>query len=363
MKSVIVHDWLTSMSGAEKVVEAIYELYPSKMFTLFKDASKFKGGLFDKIEIETSFLQKMPGMLQYYRNLLPLFPHAIESFDLSDYDLILSSSHSVAKGVLPHGGQQHICYCHTPMRYAWDLYFDYMKGGGLKSLLMKPFLHRIRNWDVFASMRVDHFIANSECVAKRIKKIYRRDAPVIHPPVDTKFFALSEKPREDFYITAGRFVPYKKIDIIVEAFRHLPDKKLVVIGEGPEMNKIRSKAGKNVALLGFQKSEYLKEMLQKAKAFLFMANEDFGILPVEAQSCGTPVIAFGKGGALETVVENETGLFLFNQSASALADMIKFFERNQERFDPKFIRQHAESFSREHFQNKFQQFVEEKTRR
>ena len=358
MQVALVHDWLTTMGGAEKVLEALTETLPAKLFTLVRDPKKLEGTPFEEMDVKTSFIQKLPRAKSKYRSYLPLFPIAIEQFDLSDYDLIISSSHSIAKGVLTHADQVHICYCHTPMRYAWDLYQQYLRESKLKSgfkgVLAKFFLHYLRMWDAHCSSRVDAYVANSEYVARRIQKLYEKEAKVIYPPVDVDYFSLSEE-KEDFYLTASRMVPYKKIDLIVEAFGEMPDKKLVVIGDGPEMNKVKAKAKGNIEILGYQEDSVLRSYLQRAKGFVFAALEDFGILPVEAQGCGTPVIAFGKGGARETVVENETGLFFEEQSVPSLIKAIEAFEKRE--FDPKKIRAHAEKFRPEIFKEKFQALV------
>lgn len=358
MRVALVHDWLTAVGGAEKVLEALFETFPAKLFTLVRDPKKLEGTPFKEMDVKTSFIQKLPRAKSKYRSYLPLFPMAIEQFDLSDYDLVISSSHSIAKGALTHADQLHICYCHTPMRYAWDLYQQYLKEtklkSGLKGILAKFFLHYLRIWDAHCSSRVDAYVANSEYVAKRIQKLYGKEATVIYPPVDVEYFSLFEN-KEDFYLTASRMVPYKRMDLIVEAFGEMPDKKLVVIGDGPEMAKVKEKAKGNVEILGYQKNVVLRSYLQRAKGFVFAALEDFGILPVEAQGCGTPVIAFGKGGARETVLENETGLFFEKQSVSSLVKAIESFEKRE--FDPKKIRVHAEKFRPEIFKEKFRALV------
>ena len=363
MKTALVHDWLVTLAGAEKVLEAIYELYPSSIYTLVRDEKKLKGSIFENADVKTSFIQKFPKASTQYRNYLLFFPLAIEQFDLSEYDIIISSSHAVAKGILSHSSQLHVCYCHTPIRYAWDLYHRYLKEAnltkGIKSSLVKLILHYIRVWDATTANRVDYFVANSKYIAKRIKKIYRRDSVVIYPPVDVDRFEVNTE-KEDFFLTVSRIVPYKKIDLIVEAFSKLSDKKLVVIGDGPDFDKIKKKAGKNVELLGYQSFEVLKDYMQKAKAFIFAAEEDFGIVPVEAQACGTPVIAYGKGGVLETVIEGKTGLFFRKQTVESLIEAIKEFEKNEHLFDPIEIRKNAERFSKDRFKKEFKKFVDSK---
>lgn len=359
MKTALVHDWLVGIGGAEKVLQSIAELYPSPIYTLVKNEKKLKGTYFADQKLESSFLQKLPGSARYFRNFLPLFPLAIEQFDLKNYDVIFSSSHAVAKGVKTYPHQLHICYCHTPMRYAWDLYHQYLKDlKSLKKLAVKWSLQYLRNWDIASVDRVDHFIANSHYVRERIKKTYQREAELIYPPVSTHLFSINPK-REDYYITVSRLVPYKRVDLIVDAFSKL-GKTLLVIGEGPDLNKIKAKAFKNIQLLGSQSDAAIAELVSKAKAFVFAAEEDFGIALVEAQAAGVPVIAFGKGGALETVIHKKTGLFFGEQSVEAIVEAVCSFELMQGEFDPYFIKQHAEIFNEQRFKDQFKAFVDSK---
>ncbi|EMR02982.1 glycosyltransferase family 4 protein [Cesiribacter andamanensis] len=364
-KAALVHDWLITEGGAEKCVQSFLNVNPNfDLFSLIDFfPEEYRQRMLQGKVATTSFIQKLPTAQANHRKFLPLFPLAVEQFDLSQYDLILSSSTSVSKGVLTHSNQLHICYCHSPMRYAWDLYYQYLQEAnltrGVKGWIAKYILHRMRTWDVISSNRVDHFIANSQYIAKRIKKVYKREATVIYPPVDVESFSLVEE-KEDFYLTASRMVPYKKIDLIVEAFSQLPDKRLIVIGDGPDMGKIRKKATKNIELLGYQPFPVLKEYMQRARAFVFAAEEDFGIIPVEAQACGTPVIAYGKGGSLETVLASETGTFFYQQTAAAIVAAVHDFERKQVSFDPLKIRKHAEKFSSQRFESEIKQYVEEK---
>lgn len=362
MRSAIIHDWLvSSVGGGEKVLEMIHRLFPSPIHTLVHNRKKLSGSYFEHLELKSSFIQKLPMAEKKYRNYLPLFPMAIEQFDLSKYDLVLSSSHCVAKGVIIHPHQLHICYCHTPVRYAWDLMHQYLSESkletGIKGFLAKWILHYIRGWDVHSSSRVDHFIANSKYVATRIKKFYGRESKVIYPPVDLSFFEMQEQ-KEAFYVTASRFIPYKKIGLIVDAFSKMPNRKLVAIGDGPDWKKVKEKAGANIELLGYQSNLVLKQYLQRAKGFVFAALEDFGILPVEAMACGTPVIAFGQGAVKETVVNGKTGLFFPEQTESSIIEAIEAFEKLK--FDPRECRKQAEKFSQEHFSRQFQDFVTEK---
>lgn len=367
MKIAIVHDWLVSYTGAEKVLEQMLHIYPeADVYTVVDFLPEDQRDFLLGKEATTTFIQKLPFARKKYRSYLPFMPLAVEQLDLSSYDLILSSSHAVAKGVITGPHQTHISYVHSPIRYAWDLQHQYLKEAGLdhgvKGWVAKGILHRMRTWDYRTANGVDYFLANSAFIAERIWKVYRREAEVIYPPVDVHRFTL-HKEKEDFYFTASRMVPYKKIDLIVEAFAHMPDKKLVVIGDGPDFEKVKSKATANVQLLGFQPSEVLKEYMQRAKAFVFAAEEDFGITPVEAQACGTPVIAFGKGGLLETVIAGkgikDTGLFYEEQKVSALVEAIHRFEE-ESAILPESCRENALRFSPEQFRQKFRCSVERK---
>lgn len=362
MKKALIHDWFSVNAGAEKCIASFtniwddFEVYSLIDFLNNQDRMTILKGK----SVHTSFIQKLPFAKKKYRNYLPLFPLAIEQHDLSKYDVILSSSHAVAKGVLTHSNQLHISYVHTPIRYAWDLYHQYLKESsldkGLKGILAKYFLHKIRMWDSSTANRVDHYIANSHYIARRIKKVYGRDSTVIYPPVDVAKFELCTM-KEDFYLTASRMVPYKKIDLIVETFSKT-DKKLFVIGSGPDMEKIKSLASDNIVFLGFASDDTLLEYMQKAKAFVFAAEEDFGIVPVEAQACGTPVICLGKGGTKETVVDEETGIYFPEQNVKSLLSAVEKFESMV--FDANNIRTHALQFSKERFENEIEEFVQQK---
>ena len=364
MKKALIHDWFSTYAGAEKCVESFtnvwddFEIYGLIDFLSEYDRDKI---LKDK-HAHTSFIQKLPFAKDKYRNYLPLFPLAIEQFDLSGYDVVLSSSHAVAKGALTHSNQLHIAYVHTPIRYAWDLYHQYLRESGLdrglKGVLAKYFLHKIRLWDASTANRVDHYVANSCYIARRIKKTYGKPSDVIYPPVDVNKFTLREA-KEEFYLTASRMVPYKKIDLIVEAFSQT-DKKLLVIGDGPDMAKIKSKAGKNVELLGFADDETMADLMGRAKAFIFAAEEDFGITPVEAQACGTPVICFGRGGARETVLDGESGLYFMEQNTKELLAAVAKFEQNCDKFEPVKIRENSLKFSRARFEAEIKSYVEKK---
>ena len=360
----VVHEWFVDHSGSEKVVEQILKVFPhADIFSVVEFLPENLKYFVQNKKVKTTFIQKLPFAKKKYRSYLPLMPFAIEQLDLSGYDIIISSNHAVAKGVLTRSNQIHFCYCHSPMRYAWDLYHQYMEeskvGYGLKGLLTRWVLHKIRQWDVIASYRVDHFIANSSYVAKRIKRNYNRSADVIYPPVAIDSFKCVEK-KEDYYVTLSRLVQYKKVDVIVEAFNKLPDKKLIVLGDGPDKGKLKKLAGPNIEFKGFVEQEEINSYVSRAKAFVYSADEDFGITPVEAQACGTPVIAYGKGGVLETVIEGQTGLFYEKQSATYLASAIKEFEEMHKKFDPKFIHIHAQQFSEERFKQEMFEYVDEK---
>ena len=364
MKKALIHDWFSTYAGAEKCVESFTNIWDD--FEIYSLIDFLSGTDRDKIlkgkRAHTSFIQKLPFAKDKYRNYLPLFPLAIEQFDLSGYDVVLSSSHAVAKGVLTHSNQLHIAYVHTPIRYAWDLYHQYLRESGLdrglKGVLAKYFLHKIRLWDASTANRVDHYVANSRYIARRIKKTYGKPSDVIYPPVDVDKFTLREA-KEEFYLTASRMVPYKKIDLIVEAFSQT-DKKLLVIGDGPDMAKIKSKAGKNVELLGFADDETMADLMGRAKAFVFAAEEDFGITPVEAQACGTPVICFGRGGARETVLDGESGLYFMEQNTKELLAAVAKFEQNYDKFEPVKIRENSLKFSRARFETEIKSYVEKK---
>lgn len=350
IKVAIVHDWLPVRAGAERVLEEIINVYPgADLFAMIDLIPEEQREFLQHKPVTTSFIQALPSWLRgRYRAFLPLMACAVEQFDLGKYDLIISSSYAVAKGVLTGPNQLHVCYCHSPMRYAWDLQHQYLRESKMatnfKGVIARIFLHYLRLWDSVNQQRVDHFITNSRFVQKRIRKFYRRESTVIHPPVDTERFTLREK-KGDYYLTASRLVPYKMIGMIVQAFAKTPQRELRVVGNGPEFKDISRRATRNVKMLKYQPDNVLVREMQGAKAFIFAAEEDFGILPVEAQACGTPVIAYGKGGAKETVIAGKTGLFFDEQTVESLQATLDEFESGQHRFDPKLIRAHAEKFS------------------
>lgn len=372
MKVAFVHDWLVTYAGAERVLEQMLKVFPgADLFSIVDFLPEGQRGFILNKTVKTSFIQKWPKAKTKYRSYLPFMPLAIEQFDLSGYDLIISSSHAVSKGVITGPSQLHICMCYSPMRYAWDLQHQYLRESGLdkglKGWLAKWFLHKMRLWDLRTVNGVDKFIAISDFIGRRISKVYHRDSVTIYPPVYVDDFVATDVTKEDFYFTSSRMVPYKKIDLIVETFsKKLPDKKLVVIGDGPDFKKIQALAGDNVTLLGYQKFAVLKDHLAKAKAFIFAAEEDFGIAPLEAQASGTPVIAYGKGGALETILgldsDKPTGLFFREQSLDALAQTVEHFETEGRKIRPEHCVVNARRFSDERFRQEFKDFVEQEYR-
>lgn len=364
MKVAIVHEWFVDYSGSERVVEQLLHIFPeADLFSIIEYMPEHLKKHIRHKKVTTSFIQKLPFSKKHYRNYLALMPLAVEQLNVSGYDLVLTSSHAVAKGVLTHANQLHICYCHSPIRYAWDLYHQYIKETGLlkgfKGFIAKSMLHYVRMWDYTTANRPDYFVANSAYISRRIRKVYNKKATVIYPPVDVEQFTFAPE-KEDFYLTASRLVPYKKIDLIVEAFSHQPDKKLIVIGEGPEFKKIKAKATSNITLLGYQPFEVLKSHLQRSKAFIFASEEDFGIVPVEAQACGTPVIAYGKGGACETVIDGVTGILYKEQTIASLTEAVLKFESMQAPLNAFAIRENAERFSNSVFRDTMRNFIQSK---
>jgi len=368
LKIAIVHDWLTVYAGAERVLEQMLKCYPEADIYSLIDFLPRNGRQFirDK-SVTTSFIQKLPLSRSKYRAYLPLMPLAVEQFDLSSYDVVISSSHAVAKGILTGPDQLHLCMCYSPIRYAWDLQHQYLKESGLtsgiKGWFAKYILHKIRIWDLCTANGVDGFIAISNFISRRIWKVYRRKSIVIYPPVEVDSFEICND-KEGYYLTASRMVPYKKIGLIVQSFKEMPNKHLVVIGDGPDFEKIKLLAGPNVTLLGYQSFDVLSMHMKKSKAFIFAAEEDFGIAPLEAQASGTPVIAYGKGGALETIVgsniegKKRTGVFFYNQTAKAIIAAIEEFEALTEKISPADCRENAMRFSPQRFCDEFKLYVE-----
>jgi glycosyltransferase involved in cell wall biosynthesis len=356
----VIHDWLPVYAGAERVLEQMIRVLPdATLYSLIDFVPDEQRDFLQGKPVNTSFIQRMPFAERYYRYYLPLAPFAVEQFNVYDHDIVLSSSYAVAKGALTRADQLHLSYVHSPIRYAWDLQFQYLEQrglSGLRGLVARLVLHYMRLFDATSADRVDAFAANSRYVARRIWKTYRRKATVIYPPVDTERFTLYED-KEPFYLAMSRLVEYKRMDLIVRAFNQMPDKELIVIGDGPESNRLETLAGPNVSLLGRQPNEAVEYYMQRARAFVFAAEEDFGIVPVEAQACGTPVIAYGKGGARETVVPEETGLFFQKQSVEALIDAVRRFDRSRRQFVPGRIRAHAEQFSAGRFRRRLSDWV------
>jgi glycosyltransferase involved in cell wall biosynthesis len=364
MRVAVVHDWLVANGGAERTLARILECYPqAELFTLFDFMPAGQRAFLGDRPVHTSFLQRLPLARRHYRRYLPLMPLAIESFDLSAFDLIISSSFCVAKGVLSGPDQAHVSYVHSPMRYAWDLQHQYLRqhglDRGLRGLFTRKVLHDLRQWDTRTANGVDRFISNSNFIARRVWKIYRRESVVIHPPVDTEFFQPGEAAREDYYLAASRLVPYKCTRLIVEAFAQLPQRRLVVVGDGPEFARLKAAAPRNVSMLGYQQGTVLREFMQRARAFVFAALEDFGIAPVEAQACGTPVIAYGQGGVTESVIEGKSGVFFGEQTVESLLGAIQQFERREGRFNAADIRANALRFGVERFRQQLRVCVEE----
>jgi glycosyltransferase involved in cell wall biosynthesis len=362
LRVLLIHDWLTGMRGGEKVLEVLCRRWPgAPLYTLIHKRGSASRAIEDR-PIVTSALQKLPGIERYYRFTLPLMPAAV-GWKLPDCDVVFSSSHCVAKGVTPPPGALHICYCHTPMRYAWhmqDAYFHERGWSGPKRWLANRILARLREWDRRTAETVTHFIANSEVVRRRIRDCYGRDAVVIHPPVDTNFYCPAEVPRENYYLILSAFAPYKRLDLALDACRSL-GRRLVVIGSGQDEKKLRRFADERIQFLGWQSDEVLRDHLRRCAALLFPGEEDFGIVPVEAQACGAPVIAYAHGGATETVIPwpraTATGMWFPEQSVDCLTAAMEQFERERAFFDPARLRDHALLFRTDRFEDELFGFV------
>lgn len=365
MRVAIIHDWLTGMRGGERCLEIFCELFPeADLFTLLHVPGSVSSAI-GQMSIRTSFIQRLPFAKKRYRSYLPLFPMAVERFNLKGYDLILSCSHCVAKGVIPPPDGLHISYTLTPMRYAWDMYGEYF---GERGRLWIPFfMHYLRMWDVTSSERVDHFVCISNHVKNRIKKYYRREAEVIHPPVEIRRFRLRDE-KEDFFLIVSSLVPYKRVDLAVESFNRL-GYSLRIIGSGPEEKRLRAMAGPKVEFFGWQPDAAVADCYSKCRALIFPGEEDFGIVPLEAMASGRPVIAFGRGGALETVTSADlpertrrapTGLFFYEEQADSLIGAVERFVRIEREFDPGAIRNHALQWDREIFKEKVKKNIFEK---
>ena len=363
IKIAIVHDFLYTYAGAERVLEQMLHVFPdAALFSLFDFLPPEKRAFLQGRPVTSSFIQRMPLARSKHRHYLALMPLAIEQLDVSSYDLVISSSYVAAKGILTRPDQLHICYCHSPVRFAWDLQHQYLSETGLdtgiKSVIARAILHYIRNWDIRSANGVDVFLTNSDFVSRRIDKFYRRRSTTLYPPVDVDSFSLAVE-KEDYYLTVSRMVPYKRIDLIAEAFTLMPDKRLIIVGEGPDFEKIKAKCGPNVKLVGHQPFDRLVEYMRLARAFVFAAEEDFGIVPVEAQACGTPVIAYGRGGVTESVIAGKTGVFFNEQTAQSLCDAVHRFEHDYAAFDPIAIRANAEKYNAARFREEFLKLVED----
>lgn len=361
----VVHEWLLDYAGSERVLREILDLYPqADLFTLIDSRDAELRAAISRPTKATSFLQSFPRPRQWLRYYVPLMPLAVEQFDLAGYDIVVSSSHAVAKGVITGPSQLHLSYVHTPMRYAWDLQHEYLRSAGLTrgplSWAARLALHRLRQWDARSANGVDVLVANSQHVARRIRKAYRRDAQVLHPPVDVSAFPLQQE-KEDFYLTVSRLEPYKRVDLLVAAFKRMPERRLVVIGDGPEMRRLRSGLPPNVALMGRLPTPEVQHAMQRARAFLFAGIEDFGIVMAEAQACGTPVIAYGRGGAAEIVrtddVSGPTGLLFSEQTADAVVDAVRRFAADVPRFSAERCRENALRFDRARFRSRFEELL------
>lgn len=348
MRVAIVHYWLLSMRGGEKVVEALCELFPdADVFTHVYDPNGVSE-VIRKHSVRTTFIEQLPWAKRLYQAYLPLMPMALEQLDLSGYDLVISSESGPAKGVIVPASTTHICYCHTPMRYLWEMYHEYRRNAGMVTRwMMGPMAHYLRLWDVVAASRVDHFIANSEHVAGSIRRYYRRSSEVIPPPVDVDAFTPSND-RGDFYLFLGQLVDYKRADLAVEAFNEMGE-KLVVIGNGKNLRTLRRLAGSTVTVLGWQPAHVVKDYYSRCRALVFPGREDFGIVPVEAMASGRPVIAYARGGATETVVDGVTGVLFAKQTAGGLIEAVRRFEREESNFVVQRIVEHARRFDRRRF--------------
>ncbi|WP_291364889.1 glycosyltransferase [Acetobacter sp. UBA5411] len=371
LKVAIVHEWLEHYAGSERVVGELLTVFPqAQVFSIVDFLPKKERAFLGGRKVKTTFVQKLPFAKKHFRNYLGLMPLAVEQFDLSGFDLVFSSNHAVAKGIITGPDQYHISYVHSPMRYAWDMQAAYLRQSGLerglKGLFVRWLLHRIRNWDVRSATGVDVFVANSRYIARRIRKVYRREADVIHPPVDTDAFNLPAAPADrGAYLVAGRQVPYKRVDLVVEAFRRMPQRKLLVVGDGPENEKIRAIAAgaPNIILKGKVPHAELLSMMQNARAFVFAAEEDFGITLVEAQACGTPVISFGRGGALDivqddTLSDTPTGLLFNEQTADAIVKTVDGFEAIRDKISAEGCRENALRFSKVAFRSRITALTE-----
>ncbi|MHC4551328.1 MAG: glycosyltransferase [Planctomycetota bacterium] len=366
MKVAIIQDWLEGLGGAEKCVEVFCELWPqADIYALAYEPSAFTDSIISNHQVSSSFIQRLPFSPKRFRNYLPLFPLAIEQFDLRAYDLVISSSAAFSHGVLTHHEQLHICYKHTPMRYAWSGYQEYLQDpkakGKLKNLMLRRVIHRLRMWDYQAAQRPDILVANSRETQKRIQRYYQRDSQIIHPPVDPVDEKIDSKDAaEPFYLVLSRLVPYKKADRVAEAFLKMPQRKLIVAGDGPQLRLLQKMAEQapNITVLGAVSEARKNELLKNAQALVFASYEDFGIVPLEAQSYSTPVIAFGKGGSCETVIDGKTGVLFSDQSVESIVNAVERFEQMQGGFKESDFQANVNRFTKAAFQQRIQELVD-----
>ena len=365
-KIAVVHDWLVVYGGAEKVLENILDLYPnSDLFSLIEKVPDNQRIFLRGKKVKTSFLQKLPYVEKYYRYLMPFLPFVVEQFDFSNYDLVITSSYCVSKGILTGPQQYHVSYCHSPVRYAWDQYHHYISRFNkipFVNIFMRLVFHYVRLWDVISSNSVDQYVATSRFVASRIKKYYRRSSIIVPPPVDLSTFTLIIE-KQDYYIAVARFVPFKRLDIAVKAFSEMPDKKLLLVGDGPDMDYLKNMAADNVKFVGFQNPESVMNFISRARALIFPSEEDFGIVPLEAQATGTPVIAYGRGGIIDTVIPHQessvspTGVFFYEQNYESLIEAVLYFEDHINDFNPFEISRHAHEFSIDKFKKNLHKII------
>jgi glycosyltransferase involved in cell wall biosynthesis len=366
-KVAIMHDWLLEYAGGEHVLEQLLEIYPdADIYTLCDFIPEEKRSFLQNKSTTTSFMQKLPLARTRFRHYLPLMPFAVEQFDLSRYDVVISSSCSVARAVLTHDDQVSIAYFNNTMNFAWNLYHQYLRGvgmhRGLRGLVAKAIMHYVRMWDASTANRGDHYIANSKHMSRRLARLYRRDSTVIYPPVEVNAFDLSYT-KDDYYVAVTRLIPVKCNDLLVKTFNEMPDKKLIIIGDGPQMTKLKKAAGRNIGFVGVKDRREINNYLKHARALIVPSLESFGIVSVEAQACGTPVIAYGQGGSLETVIKGRTGIFFDRQDSECLIEAVEQFEKVKNYFDPGEIRENSRRFSKERFQAEFKAFVEEAVRK
>lgn len=361
MRVALVHDFLVKLGGAERVLKVLSEMYPkAPIYTLFYDEEKV-GDVFPKERIRTSFLQNYPKFLKKrHRLFTPQYPRAIEELDFDEFDLVISSSGAYSHGIITSLETKHLCYCHSPMRYAWDWTHEYRVDNGikgLKAMLYNPLIKYLRNWDFISSDRPTHYLANSRNVQKRLKKYYKANSDIVYPPVEVERFKVG-KGHANYYLIVSTLTPYKRVDLAVSMFNKI-GRKLVIIGDGPQRKYLEEIAADNIEFLGFKDDDTVREYLQNCRAFIFPGEEDFGMTPVEAMACGKPVLAFGKGGGTETVISGKTGEFFFEPTVESMEDGLARLLYNEQFYKPHTIRRHAMNFSREIFEKKIKKAVRE----